>query len=351
MNRNSVRGFPWIRDGEVGVLLTGGLGNQIFQFVAGFAQAKRTQSPLVVIDHVLKPWPGNDGKAELFSLLNLQDIATRITPEETSQTLGIRAAHLSIASCNSGLNWAQRDLRRSLARAAEMLALARRGSFGPRLWSQYGNGYDSRLGDLSTSHLIIGYFQTYKYVNQSQLLQQLRSNLRPVLSERLPSVGNPPTERPYISLHVRRGDYKDNPQFGHLSLGYYEKCLAALSASQHEVDDVLVFSDDINAASRLLTGSRINHRLYFTDNKNLSATETLRLMSRGSAIITANSSLSYWAAMLSKCLPSQILCPDPWFRIHPTPTGLVPPAWVPIKSSFEEIDSRLNRVRSRLLHG
>lgn len=337
MTQEVMRSYPWICHGEVGVILTGGLGNQIFQLVAGLSLADQHRTRLAIVDKVLRPWPGRNGRAELFDLFDLNGVATRIAPEETASTLGFRAAHWRIASCNSDLNPIQRNLRRKLAELAEWAELlkgSRVGGLRRPLWSQRGGGYDPRVGRLTIDKLIVGYFQSYKYLEHTKRLAFLRTAIARKQSNHSQLCKHKPTARPYISLHVRRGDYKRNPQFGLLSQGYYRNAIAALHALKVDIEDILVFSDDIDTATELLKHSFNDQRITFVNDKTLGASDTLRLMSDASAIITANSSLSYWAAMLSTCQRSHIVYPDPWFRLHPTPDSLIPPSWTSVGSTF-----------------
>jgi len=305
--------------------------------VAGLALAERHETRLAIVDGVLGPWQGRDGTAELFDLFELCSVAIRIAPEESASTLGLRAARLRIASCNSDLNLLQRNLRRKLAELAEWAEVLRNPnpeSLKRPIWSQLASGYDPRLEHLGAGKLIIGYFQTHRYLDATEQLPFLRSMAEREHSKRaLPRVYLP-TKRPYIALHVRRGDYRNNPQFGLLSRSYYENAIAALQASGVDIDDIYVFSDEIDTAAELLVGAFPDHRMTFISDRSLTAADTIQMMSGASSVITANSSLSYWAAMLSACPRKHIMYPDPWFRSHPTPDSLIPPSWTSVASTF-----------------
>jgi hypothetical protein len=63
------------------------------------------------------------------------------------------------------------------------------------------------------------------------------------------------------------------------------------------------------------------------------ATESLVLMSFGKAIITANSSFSWWAAV-SGNRTKKVIAPIPWFKNLDEPKDLIPGNWLRIKSSW-----------------
>jgi hypothetical protein len=56
-------------------------------------------------------------------------------------------------------------------------------------------------------------------------------------------------------------------------------------------------------------------------------------MSFGKAIITANSSFSWWAAA-SGDQSKTVITPTPWFKNLNEPKDLIPEHWIRIKSSW-----------------
>lgn len=128
---------------------------------------------------------------------------------------------------------------------------------------------------------------------------------------------------PYVGIHIRRGDYVNNPFYVDLSqTQYYKKALKFFP-----YEKFLVFSDDPEFA-----------RDYFPDEKNFQIIEggdeleDLNMLASCSiGIITANSSYSWWAAYLNPNPTAKIIapsskhwysdglertkCPDSWLRI------------------------------------
>ena len=64
--------------------------------------------------------------------------------------------------------------------------------------------------------------------------------------------------------------------------------------------------------------------------------ESLMLMSKGAAIVIANSSYSWWAAKLSSngCI---IIAPSKWYQGMKDPLDLIPEDWTKIESSWRVI--------------
>jgi hypothetical protein len=113
-----------------------------------------------------------------------------------------------------------------------------------------------------------------------------------------------------LAIHMRRGDYLSHiDSFGVLEDNYY---LSALEKIRNitELEKIYIFSDSpesvINFQKRLKLDSEI------VSPSDLKPSETLVLMSRCAAIITSNSTFSFWAAILAS--HNDVIYPDPWFR-------------------------------------
>jgi hypothetical protein len=133
-------------------------------------------------------------------------------------------------------------------------------------------------------------------------------------------------ENPII-IHIRRGDYAFEPDFGVLSSAYYRDGLNFLKSKGAE-GRVWAFTDDhVWAAEILQSSGLINLDIEIVDDSGLLTGEVFELMRFGSAYVIANSSFSWWAAYLSKIEGALVVAPDPWFIGLPEPAELIPPIW------------------------
>jgi hypothetical protein len=64
-----------------------------------------------------------------------------------------------------------------------------------------------------------------------------------------------------------------------------------------------------------------------TKVSKLTSAETLEIMRLGKAYIIANSTFSWWGAMLSKSENPLVICPDIWFKSQAEPLDLIPSSW------------------------
>jgi len=136
-----------------------------------------------------------------------------------------------------------------------------------------------------------GYFQRFEYMNI------VRDTFIPKLSfddsvlQKYPQIENK------IGIHIRGGDYKNNP-YHDLSLKkYYEKCIALCPDSEF-----VIFTNDVPYANTIIPYCEIIHE---------SEVNTLFLMSRCKGLICANSSFSWWGAYLNPHRP--IFMPSKWY--------------------------------------
>jgi hypothetical protein len=187
--------------------------------------------------------------------------------------------------------------------------------------------FASQLGDS-----LSGYFQSYQYFAdvQSDIRDQLRSIVDPspwfLETERmLQSIG------PWISLHVRRGDYLNagtREVHGILSIGYYAQALRTMRMLVPDQTKVVVFSDEVDSAEKFLKVLGVD-MVFIQDPPRSKGIESINLMSLSAGSIIANSSFSWWGAWLGDRENRPVIAPRPWIN-DPTrhERDLLPPRWL-----------------------
>ncbi|UBK78245.1 alpha-1,2-fucosyltransferase [Clostridium perfringens] len=128
-----------------------------------------------------------------------------------------------------------------------------------------------------------------------------------------------------ISIHVRRGDYltKNNKDlYGVCSLEYYKKSIEFMKKKVIN-PTFLVFSDDIEWAKE---NFNFKENFIFID-KELFDYEELYLMSKCKHNIIANSSFSWWAAWLNNNKEKIVVAPEKWTISLTQSQQIVPKSW------------------------
>lgn len=115
-----------------------------------------------------------------------------------------------------------------------------------------------------------------------------------------------------VSMHIRRGDYINEPEkFFLISPAYYEKA-AEYIAKRVKRPHFYIFSDDMNWARENI---RLKYPQTFVDiNYGKESYNDMHLMSACKHNVIANSTFSWWGAWLNKNSNKIVIAPDVWLK-------------------------------------
>ncbi len=259
---------------SVTVALTGGLGNQMFQYAAARALAERCAAGLT-LDLAFY----NDRRHRQFEL--------DAFPIDITGVIGSGDRGFS----NRLLNW-----------------------FSPRREAVYREPhfhYDPAFESLTAPVRLEGYFASPRYFAGHEAI--VRRELTPPAAEDAESqrlaaqIGSGAA----TALHVRRGDYVSQPKVSRLmgtsSLAYYAAALERIPADS----TVFVFSDDIAWAKAHLP--QLRPMIFVGEESTRPAIADLWLMTLARHHIIANSSFSWWGAWLAHEQDGETIAPAKWF--------------------------------------
>lgn len=283
--------------------LFGGLGNQMFQYAIGRALAAKHGTTLVL-------------DTSKFAGYTLRTYALDHFNIEASLLSDADRAHLELAQAPT--TWAGRSFWRVFGRVIVPVIKERGFEFDPRL-----------LKSPKTCYLE-GYWQSPEYF--SSIGAQIRKEF--TVREPLRGLNRAMAERigacEAAAVHVRRGDYVNNPvtarYHGVCDAGYYAAAEDRLRAYARDVQ-LFIFSDDpdwVEANLRFHSPATV-----MRDNGSERDYEDLRLMSLCRHHIIANSSFSWWGAWLCADKRKIVIAPEHWFRDAPHDTeDLIPENWL-----------------------
>lgn len=294
---------------KVSVELAGGVGNQLFQYFAGKALANKTGSSLSL----------DTSNLGLHGTLHKSDLSLLNTDSVFTYSKARRVFNGSLAA----------RIHRKCQREFKIY-----NGVSSKITNRYqarSLGYEPNLLNVAPPVTISGYFQTKKYfdlvtemgngqielLNPSKWFQQQVAEL-----ERIN----------VLALHVRRGDYKDlKDSFGLLSDRYYREALAKMR-SLNDFEEIWVFSDDLDLASKLLRD--VSDLIFMNPPSESNAIESLMLMSKCESLIISNSTFAWWSAALNPT--RKIIYPSKWFKNHPYSEELSLPEWESVQSYWED---------------
>ena len=274
--------------------LSGGLGNQMFQFAFGrFLQIETGIELALDASDLFKPGQRN------FALSGFQLF-----------------------------NWA-RIIRRTPLKYFVLLKIVkrlRRMNLSKGLWSRFGLIFEPfplfvafpKVESLNKKEIYVaGCWQSELYFqkHRNQILQDFSPKIMSKNAQRWEEdIRKSCSES--ISIHVRRGDYVTNEAankaHGVLPLQYYKDSIELICRQTNE-PSFYIFTDDVSWTETNLCS-------LLPKNKMVSGTkctdlEELILMSRCRHNIMANSSFSWWGAWLNQNPNKITTSPDPWFKL------------------------------------
>jgi hypothetical protein len=161
----------------------------------------------------------------------------------------------------------------------------------------------------------------YEYIPMQALFEKYESQIRAMFTPGIP----PTIDR--VSIHVRRGDYVDNPVLYLLPLEYYRQAMAMFPQERF-----LVFSDDIDWCTEQRIFRQDNCEFVYETaqspfDRREGAVADLNRMAACKHNIVANSCFSWWAAWLNPNPDKRVVSPKIWDRRGNSPAW---PGWTVI---------------------
>jgi hypothetical protein len=302
------------------ISLTGGLGNQLFQLAAGLYVTKT--DPLLLEWRLGKPRLNYSGLPEISSFVLPSQV--KFLGESKESFFASKAVGYVLRQGISPRTYERlvgfRFVSKLLANSVISFYLKRL----TLLHVSRGVGF-SKLSRSDSGKLLIGYFQTYRYLDDPEILKSMRKIQINEMTSRIKYFSElADVENPLV-VHIRLGDYKNEKLFGTPSQEFYTSAIKQL-LSTGNYSKVWVFSDEPDLARQLFkTAIPANARWIYSNSD--SSAQTLEIMRHGKGYVIANSTFSWWAATLSYTLNPAVIAPEPWFKFLESPKDLIPQNW------------------------
>lgn len=270
------------------VQLIGGLGNQLFQYAAAKALALETKQKLCI----------DISQFESYKLhnyaLNHFNIISKVYKKPNRYLKKIKSFYQKNVS-----------------------------------YKEVDFGYNPDLINLKCNTIFLeGYFQSEKYFIKYE--KEIRKDfevittLKKVTQDTIAKIESVNS----VSIHIRRGDYLNNPLHNTSKDEYYNK---ALEIIENKITNPVffVFSDDMSWVKENFSTKQ--ETIFIDFNDASTNFEDLKLMAACKHNIIANSSFSWWGAWLNKNPDKIVIAPKLWFNDDSINTNdIIPTSWVKI---------------------
>ncbi|MCP5000663.1 MAG: alpha-1,2-fucosyltransferase [Hyphomicrobiales bacterium] len=280
----------------------GGLGNQMFQYACGRALALRSGGELVLDFRSFVAGLGQEPGLHHLNIVAREAVASELPPAK------------------------EQAIRYFLWRTLKL---------SPRMVRQKELAFDPQVPSLSGSLCLRGYWQSERYfedvANQIRRELSVKTAADQKNQNLLAEIGASPA----VSLHIRRGDYVNNPKtnavHGTCSLDYYRRAADHVARHMDERPVFYVFSDEPDWAVANLELPFETRVMDHNDSRR--NYEDLRLMTACRHHVIANSSFSWWGAWLNPSDHKTVVAPSRWFAepsmINP---DMVPAGWTTLEA-------------------
>ena len=286
--------------------ITGGLGNQMFQYAFGRARALQWNIPFKMDRSELES--GRLNTPRQYELHHFNVVESFARPEE------LRQLKLDIYG---------RVMNRILLNVKNTFP-----DIKPSHIREHASIEKNLKPGQPRSLYLDGYWQSEKYfkayaevIKKDFTLRDKPDSWNEELLQRIRKGAS-------VSIHVRRGDYvtnaSTNKYHGTCSLEYYQQAIALIEKEVSE-PEYYVFSDDLPWVKENLSFGK--GTVVFVDHNSNAAHMDIMLMSQCKHNIIANSSFSWWGAWLNANPRKQVIAPKKWFN-HKEDINILPEPWI-----------------------
>lgn len=294
------------------LVLTGGLGNQLFQLAAGLTVA--SPENLIIDRNLGSPRLNRRGNPDLDSFIFPSPLNFNAVSKRKFKFSDLALFAFKISSKRFSRAFVQRKWLWLKDRAA---------LFG--VFLSDGVGFDPRLSKEMKSKWIFGPFHTYKHIQLNPTRDFISAMIPREYPDWLRELKIASTVEKPIVLHVRLADYIKIQELGILRSEYFDLSLK-LAVNQFPDSYIWLFTDEEDLALKIL-GKNNSAKLRIINYDSSDSASNLEAMRFGHSYVLSNSTFGWWGAYLSYSPNPKVICPRNWFRTKLNPICMIPVDW------------------------
>lgn len=291
------------------IKLSGGLGNQMFQYACGRVLAIKHQTELILDTSQLNI-KESDSTIRQFELENFKLGSFKIDDKNPLSANSLLYRIANVVSIRIGTGGIQTS----------------------KYFIENGYSFNSSIKIVGEDCFLVGYWQSYRYFQEIESIIREEFQFKRALDGKNMDRVNQIKNKNSVSLHVRRGDFVNNKHHdihGTCSIEYYRKAVEKISVKVNN-PYLFIFSDDTEWAQAELKNLAYPH-VFVSGNTCKQSYIDMQLMSLCKHNIIANSSFSWWSAWLNANPDKIVIAPLQWFadkKMNAQTRDLIPDTWI-----------------------
>jgi len=278
------------------IRLSGGLGNQLFQYALAVSLRERGDMDVTIDPHFLfSPQEGVTRRSYALDKFNISlDIAT----DDDIQKLGVpRLEDERILS----------KIKRRLIKITDRVRPFYKKKI---IVAKDAQSFDLRILKIRGESYLAGNWASPKYFSQvkKNILQDITLK-NPMSAKALTILGDIQNKNLCsVSLHIRRGDHSGvyASKIGVIPISFYQEAIGIIEKKESNRCFFFIFTDDVEYVKYNLP---INKKFVFVSKDGIPDYEELILMTKCKHNIISNSTFSWWGAWLNQNPDKIVIAP------------------------------------------
>lgn len=279
------------------VRFIGGLGNQMFQY----SFYKHLEALNVIVKADITDFDGYD----LHNGFELENVF-KITLDKAST----------------------KEISKVKDTSLDVFSRIKRKVFGQKKSHRYQSDFSLNSFDKNENLYLDGFWQASKFISSDLRKIQRDFVFKPQPTKKNAKIIDEMRKSNSVSIHVRRGDYlKLKDVYAECAKDYYQKAISFLQSNNQDCN-FYVFSNDISWCKEHLDFKNSKYT-FIEHNTGVQSYEDIRLMTQCKHNIIANSSFSWWGAILNQTKGKTIIYPKKWYtEVKRANDIFIPSDWV-----------------------
>lgn len=296
------------------IKISGGLGNQLFQYAFGKALQQRRNIQVKIDTSSFKQKSGITPRQFLLDRFNIS---------------------LEIATCDDFKKIrvpypADKTIKENIYRIIFKIQESFRTNSTRKIIVDHRLNFNKSMFNISDNSYVSGVWTNEKYFKDISNILKNEFTPKFTFSNETQNLLSQINTKNSVSVHIRRGDYlKYAHKFKILSDQYYKDAIKLMN--EKEIGSrFFVFSDDIDYVKSKYADIFGRDTVYVS-RLNITDYEEIWLMSRCKHNIIANSTFSWWGAWLNNNSQKIIVAPDQYRNDDKDTSDLMPLRWIRVK--------------------